>query len=80
MLSAEEAEIQPTDIVLTDVTAIRPMKRPGGIFRGERRKDGQIYRGAGQAPQKETVDLFQGGIHHQHDEPYLGMVRRKPHG
>jgi len=24
--------------------------------------------------QKETVDLFQRSIHHQHDESYLGMV------
>jgi len=80
MLSAEEAEKQPTDIVLTDVTAIRLMKRPGGNFRGERRKDEPICRGAGQAPQKETVDLFQRGIYHQHDEPHLGMVRRSPHG
>jgi hypothetical protein len=47
-------------------------------WKGE--KDERTYREAGQAPQKETVDLFQGGIHHQHDEPYLGMVRRMPYG
>jgi len=49
-------------------------------MRRKEKENEPIYRGAGQAPQKETVDLFQGGIHHQHDEPYLGMVRRKPHG
>ena len=50
------------------------------LMRRKEKENEPIYRGAGQAPQKETVDLFQGGIHHQHDEPYLGMVRRKPHG
>ena len=43
-------------------------------MRRKEKENEPIYRGAGQAPQKETVDLFQGGIHHQHDEPYLGMV------
>ena len=39
MLSAEEAEIQPTDTILADVTAIRFMKRPGGNLREAWRKE-----------------------------------------
>ena len=50
------------------------------LMRRKEKENEPICRGAGQAPQMESVDLFQGGIHHQHDEPYLGMVRRKPHG
>ena len=34
----------------------------------------------GKKLQKKTDDLFQRGIHHQHDELYLGLVRRCLHG
>ena len=44
------------------------------IRTGKEKGNDRTYRRAGKTLQKETGDLFQGGIHHQHDEPYLGMV------
>jgi hypothetical protein len=46
---------------------------------GKEKEDERTYREAGKKLQK-TDDLFQRGIYHQHDEPYLGLVRRCLHG
>jgi hypothetical protein len=46
----------------------------------EEKGNERTYGEAGKKLQKETDDLFQRGIHHQHDESYLGLVRGCPHG
>ena len=48
------------------------------LFVRKEKQNERTYGEAGKKLQKEIIDLFQRGIHHQHDEPYLGMVKGEP--